>query len=145
MCCIGCHFLWSTSRLFMLLSWAAWLITNVFCQKPWTTSHYISENAYLKHRELRYYNIQSNHKTWYKWKLTVSEWQLISKQNCPLLACDEDTQCKLKINMKARDPVTTLTVTWHLNGLSEEWTCLTWQLRWSGLKGEIYTYQFKAG
>lgn len=27
-----------------------------------------------------------------------------------------------------------LTVTWHLNGLSEEWTCFTWQLRWSGLE-----------
>lgn len=30
--------------------------------------------------------------------------------------------------------VSGLTVTWHLNGLSEEWTCFTWQLRWSGLR-----------
>lgn len=30
-----------------------------------------------------------------------------------------------------------LTVTWHLNGLSEEWTCFTWQLRWSGLNKSI--------
>lgn len=29
--------------------------------------------------------------------------------------------------------VMTLTVTWHLNGLSDECTCFTWQLKWSGL------------
>lgn len=35
---------------------------------------------------------------------------------------------------KAAARLRSLTVTWHLKGRSEEWTCLTWQLRWSGLQ-----------